>query len=245
MRNKTYGNTQFYRTSPNGTDEKHRIWLDLVDSNTISARTLIGYTPEATFGLDRLYDAYKNTANNLSIYSVIEDQTLIIQGRPTPFDSNDQVPIGVRIMQDGVYKIAIGALDGLFSNSSQNIYLEDKLLGVIYDLRQNPYSFNATAGIINDRFVLRYNGIALSNPNFGSPENNVILTSNHGQIKIKSNLEVIQEVTVFDILGRQLFEVKSIGNKDFEASNISISQQALIVKIKLEDGTIVTRKIVL
>ena len=245
MRNKTYGNTQFYRTSSNGTNEKHRIWLDLVDSNNISARTLIGYVPEATLGLDRIYDAYKNTANNLSIYSVVEDQTLIIQGRPSPFDTNDQVPIGVRIMQDGVYKIAIGAVDGLFSDSSQNIYLEDKLLGIIYDLRQNPYSFNATAGIINDRFVLRYNGTALSNPNFESTESSVVLTSNHGQIIIKSFVEAIQDVTVFDILGRQLFEAKSIGNKDFVASNISMSQQALIVKIKLEDGKIVTRKIIL
>jgi hypothetical protein len=50
---------------------------------------------------------------------------------------------------------------------------------------------------------------------------------------------------VYDILGRQLFEAKAIGNKDFSTSKISISQQALIVKIKLENGTIVTRKIVL
>ena len=245
MRNKTYGNTQFYRTSSNGTDAKHRIWLDLVDSNSISARTLIGYAPEATLGLDRLYDAYKNTANNLSIYSVIDDETLIIQGRPSPFDSSDQVPIGVRIMQDGAYKIAIGAVDGLFSDSSQNIYLEDKQLGIIYDLRQNPYSFNATAGIINDRFVLRYNGTALSNPNYGPADSTVILSSNHGQITIKSYVEAIQEVSVFDILGRQLFEAKSIENKDFVTSNITVSQQALIVKIKLENGVIVTRKIIL
>jgi len=214
-------------------------------THNVSARTLLGYVPEATLGLDRIYDAYKNTANNLSIYSVVEDQTLIIQGRPSPFDTNDQVPIGVRIMQDGTYKIAIGAVDGLFSDSSQNIYLEDKLLGIIYDLRQNPYTFNATAGIINDRFVLRYNGTALSNPNFESTDSSVILTSNHGQITIKSFVEAIQEVTVFDILGRQLFEAKSIGNKDFTASNISMSQQALIVKIKLEDGKVVTRKIIL
>lgn len=42
-------------------------------------------------------------------------------------------------------------------SSNQNIYLEDKVLGVIHDLRQNPYSFTGTSGILNDRFVLRYN----------------------------------------------------------------------------------------
>lgn len=245
MRSKTYSNSQFYRTaSQTGSDDKHRIWLDIVNSNNVSARTLIGYVPEATVGLDRLYDAFKNTANDFNIYSLAENQTLTIQGRPSPFDSNDLVPIGVRVMQDGAYKIAIGAVDGLFANTPQNIYLEDKQLGIIHDLRENPYSFNATAGVINDRFVLRYNGNALGNPDF-EPVNAISLSANHGQMTIKSSVETIQEVTVFDLLGRQLFNVKSIGSKDFTTSNITISQQALIVKIKLENGTIITRKIVM
>lgn len=245
MRDKSYANNQFYRTSPyTGNEEKHRIWLDIVDSNNSSVRTLIGYVPEATTGLDRLYDAQKNMANDFNIYSIAENQTLTIQGRPVPFDGSDKVQIGVRIKQNGEYKIAIGAVDGLFTDSLQNIYLEDKQLGIIYDLRQSPYTFTANAGIINDRFILRYDRNALGNPDFGTM-NDIILTSNHGQLSIKSSIESIQEVTVFDILGRQLFESKSIGNKDFTVSNISISQQALIVKIKLENGTIVTRKIVL
>jgi hypothetical protein len=244
MRDKTYANDQFYRTSSNGEEEKHRIWLDLLDSNNITVRTLVGYVPEATYGLDRMYDAFKNTANDYNIYSLAEDKTLTIQGRPIPFDSNDKVPIGIRIMHDGEYKIAIAAVDGLFSDIGQSILLEDKLLGTIYDLRQNPYSFIATTGVINDRFVLRYDRNSLSNPDLGTV-NDIILTSNHGQLAIKSSVETIQDVTVFDILGRQLFEAKSVGSKDFATSNISISQQALIVKIKLENGVIVTRKIVL
>lgn len=245
MRNKTYGNTQFYRTSQViGSDDRNRIWLDLVDSNNVPVRTVVGYVPDATLGMDRLYDAIKNTANEANIYSLVDDNTLIIQGRPVPFDSNDRVPIGVRIMQDGQYKIAIAAVDGLFSNASQNIYLEDKLLGITHDLRQNPYSFTANAGIVNDRFVLKYTGTALGNPDFGTV-NDIILTSNQGQMSIKSSIENIQEVTVYDILGRQLFEAKSIGNKDFSTSGINAHQQALVVKIKLENGTIVTRKIIL
>jgi hypothetical protein len=244
MRDKTYANSQFYRTSSNGEEEKHRIWLDLLDANNITVRTLVGYVPEATYGLDRMYDAFKNTANDYNIYSLAEDKTLTIQGRQLPFDNNDLVPIGIRIMHDGEYKIAIAAVDGLFSEVGQSILLEDKLLGTIYDLRQNPYTFVATTGVINDRFVLRYDRNALNNPDLGTV-NDIILTSNHGQLVVKSSIEAIQDVTVFDILGRQLFEAKSIGSKDFASSNISISQQALIVKIKLGNGVIVTRKIIL
>lgn len=244
LRNKGYSNSQFYRTSQTGEDQKHRIWLDLVNAENATSRTLIGYAPEATTGLDRLYDAVKNTANEFNIYSVVENQTLVIQGRAFPFDSSDLVPIGVRIMQPGDYKIAIGAVDGLFSDASQTIYIEDKLLGTISDLRENPYSFTANAGIINDRFVLRYDLTTLGTPDFGSA-NTILLTSNHGQMTIKSSSETVQDVTVFDILGRQLFEVKAIGNKEFTTTTLSIGQQALIIKIKLENGTIVTRKIIL
>ena len=243
MRNKTYDNSQFYRTAQT-TDEKHRIWLDLVDSNNQPVRTVVGYVPEATIGLDRLYDAYKNVANDKNIYSLAENETLIIQGRPLPFDVNDEVPIGIRIMQDGAYKIAIGAVDGLFTDG-QAIYLEDKYLNIIFDLRENPYSFSSVAGIFNDRFVLRYTNNTLGNQHFETLDNSVVVATNHGELIIKSYIENIQEVTVYDILGRQLFFAQAIENTSFMTSNISLSQQTLIVKIKLTNGVLITRKIIL
>ena len=243
MRSRTHANNQFYRTTAEAADENNRIWLDLVDPNNESVRTLVGYFPEATLGLDRMYDAFKNVANDKNIYSLAENTTVIIQGRPMPFDQNDQVPIGVRIMTAGNYKIAIAAVDGLFEHD-QPIYLEDKELNLIYDLRQTPYSFTSVAGTFNDRFVLRYTNAALGNPDF-TIENSVVIAANHGELTIKSTIENIQEVTVYDVLGRQLFFAKGISNKDFVTSAISASQQTLIVKIKLENGVMISRKIIL
>jgi hypothetical protein len=244
MRDKTYNNSQFYRTMQSETEDKNRIWLDLIDSNNVPVRTVVGYVAEATLGLDRMYDAFKNIANEKNIYSLSEDETLIIQGRPTPFDQNDQVPIGVTILSAGDYKIAIAAVDGLFEQG-QPIFLEDKLLNIIHDLRVAPYSFSTTAGKFNDRFVLRYTNTALVNPDFGNIENSVIVAGNQGELTIKSSIENIQEVTVYDVLGRQLFFAKEINNTNFVTSNISLSQQTLIVKIKLENGMTISRKIIL
>ncbi len=246
MRSRTHTNNQFFRTTTaveTDEEEHNRIWLDLVDSNNESVRTLVGYFPSATIGLDRMYDAFKNTANEKNIYSIVEDKTLIIQGRATPFDQNDLVPIGVTITQEGTYKIAIAFVDGLFEDD-QPIFLEDKELNIIYDLRQNPYSFSSGAGIFNDRFVLRYTNSALGNPEFETG-NSVVLAANHGELTIKSFIENIEEVTVYDVLGRQLFFAKEISDKNFATSNISASQQTLIVKIKLENGVMVSRKIIL
>jgi hypothetical protein len=57
--------------------------------------------------------------------------------------------------------------------------------------------------------------------------------------------ENIQEVTVYDILGRKLFFAKAISNTNFVTSNTTMSQQTLIVKIKLENGVTISRKIIL
>ncbi|MEO5777925.1 MAG: T9SS sorting signal type C domain-containing protein [Flavobacterium sp.] len=242
-------NSQFYKNSSHADselgNEKHRIWLDLLDVNNQSVTTLIGYATEATVGLDRMFDAAKNTANEKSIYSLVDNTTLIIQGRPVPFDANDQVAVGINTPTAGDYKIAIGAVDGLFSETTQNIYLEDKLLNVIHDLRQEPYTFNSVAGIFNDRFVLRYTDATLSNPDLGTLESSVVLAANHGEMTIKSSIENISEVTVYDVLGRQLFFAKAIDSNNFVTSNISMSQQTLIVKIKLENGVMISRKIIL
>jgi len=245
MRNNGYNNSQFYRTTTvQEVDEKNRIWLDLVDGNNQSVSTLVGYTAQATLGLDRMYDTIINTANDKSIYTLVDNSTLTIQGRPTPFDQNDQVPIGVTILSAGDYKIAIAAVDGLFEHE-QPIYLEDKELNIIYDLRQSPYSFSSAAGKFNDRFVLRYTNQVLGNPEFGNIENSVIVAGNQGELTIKSSIENIQEVTIYDVLGRQLFFAKEINNTNFVTSNISLRQQTLIVKIKLENGMTISRKIIL
>lgn len=241
-------NAQFYRnSSPSDTDltvEKHRIWLDLVNINNNSVSTLVGYAPDATVGIDRMSDANIDVTDENSIYTIVDNTILTIQGRPTPFDSNDQVVIGINALIQGDYKIAIAAVDGLFLDG-QDIFLEDRELNIIHDLRAAPYSFTTAAGRTDNRFILRYTSNALGNPDFGTLDNSVVVATNNGELTIKSSIENMQEVTVYDILGRQLFEAKNINNTNYVASNISLNQQALIVKITLENGTVVTRKIVL
>jgi hypothetical protein len=246
MRSRTYDNSQFYRNSSvtqTQNDEKHRIWLDIVNSNNQSVRTLIGYLPDATVGKDRLFDAYGSVGANLSVFSIVEDETLAIQGRPIPFDVNDQVPIGVRIPSQGTYSIAISAVDGLFAQN-QTIYLEDNMLNSVHNLSQSPYSFTSDTGTFKDRFVIRYTTAALGNPNFEN-NTNVVVAVQNGQIKIKSISDQINSVSIYDLLGREIIKKNNISENEVVFQHLNIKNQALIVKIKLENGQIVTQKVIL
>lgn len=242
-RNTGYTNNDFFRTS-NSDTQRDRLWLNLQNPDGLFSQLLVGYFEQTTLGFDWAYDGRVNASNTqVSFYSLAENEKYKIQARPS-FSDTDVVPLGYFSIANGQFTISLGQKEGVFE-TNQNIYIEDRDLHIIHDLKQSPYTFTTTYGRFEDRFILRYTDSTLSNPDLGNLDNTVQVASNHGQITIKSSIENIKEVTFFDILGRHLFEAKSIGNKDFVTTNISMSQQALIVKIKLENGTIVTRKIVL
>ena len=245
MRSKTYANNTFFKTSTIETNENDRLWLNLLNTDGLFSQQLIGYFDETTLGFDWGYDGKVNLSNNyVSFYSLAGDEKYKIQARPT-FSTTDIVPLGYFSAVAGEFTISIDKVEGILSAESTSVYLEDKVLNIIHDLKQSPYIFTTVFGRYEDRFVLRYSDIALSNPDFETLNSSITVATNLGELIVNSHIEMIREVTVYDILGRQLFEAKSINNNNFITSNISMSQQALIVKIKLENGIIVTRKIIL
>ncbi|HMI06797.1 MAG TPA: T9SS sorting signal type C domain-containing protein [Flavobacterium sp.] len=251
MRSSSFGNSQFYRqggasaeNANDGETDKSRIWLDLVGTNGAVNRTVVGYVAGATLDKDRMYDAYARADSDQNFYSLINDELMTIQGRPVPFDQNDKVPLGLKITASGNYKIAISAADGLFQDTAANIYIEDKLLGIIHDLRQAPYDFSSEAGTVNNRFVLRYNNTVLGNTAFDLSENNVVVAAKDHRITVKSYTDPIESITVYDLPGRQIFNKQNVNGKEFTIAETMLQQQTLIVKTKLQNGQIVTRKIV-
>ena len=251
MRNKGYNNSNFFRTS--NASKPSRIWLDITNDTGSSIRTLVGYDKEATTEKDRMYDAKINVDSNLNIYSLIDTEPQIIQGRPMPFDKEDKVSLGLVIPAKSTnsapsastYSIGIAFVDGIFNKENQDIFLEDKLLNSIHDLRKEPYVFTSNAGRFDDRFVLRYAKTSLGINAFNNSKNNVIVATSDAQIKVKSNKENITSITVYDVLGREIYNKDNINFRELNIEEIKPSQQALIIKVVLENGQIVSKKIII
>lgn len=254
MRSISHDNSNFYRlNSDNNSNidysniERHRIWLNLISSdggsNTASS-TLVGYIEGATQAKDRLFDAFTFENNTMSLYSIIDNHRMVIQGRQLPFNDDDLVPLGVDIKQDGNYTIAISNVDGLFSgDNGQNIYLEDTYLNIIHDLRASPYSFDIASGSHNDRFVLRYTNDALS-INESEINTGLIIYVEDKLVKLKSKIGSIDSVIVYDVLGRTLINVEDINRLDVVLENLQPTEGVLFVKAKLVDGREKLQKIV-
>lgn len=243
----TSNNNNFYKTKNNykiKTLEKDRIWLSLTNSSSNVSQALVGYIENATNGYDPGYDSYvfDNTVPFL-LYSLIGTDKMAIQGRALPFDSTDTVPLGYAIDTDGTATITVTQMDGLFLND-QGIYLEDKLLNVIYDIKSAPYTFTSVAGTFNDRFVLRYTDGALGTKKFDALTNKVLVSAKNKEITVNSFAETINKLTIYDLLGRQIYQKTNVNSNVLTIDNLVSSHQGLVVKTTLQNGITVSDKII-
>jgi hypothetical protein len=208
------------------------------------SRTLVGYVDGATFEKDRLYDANLKFDSTQNFYSLIDGEAMNIQGRPIPFDGSDKVPLGIKVAAANTYKIAIASVDGLFQNRNRPIYLEDKELHIIHNLKQEPYTFSTSVGRFDNRFILRFKNNSLSQRDSYEPMSLITVSSNSSEIIVDSDSENINAILIYDLLGRELFAIKDVNAAFHTISNLNASQQTLIVKVVLANGITETSKVV-
>jgi hypothetical protein len=201
----------------------------------------VGYTTNATLGVDRFDGKYYNDGA-IALNSFLENTDYAIQGRPLPFDGTDEVPLSFKATNTGDYTIAIDHVDGLFT-TSQDIILKDNENGTETNLKLGSYTFNALAGATNSRFSLKYQKtLGTDSPVFD--ENSIVVFQNNGNIHIKSNGTFIDNVKLYDIRGRLLFENTKVNANETSFESSKYANQVLIVKIASSDNKVVSKKII-
>jgi uncharacterized repeat protein (TIGR02543 family) len=239
-------NSQFYKSRPGKSKiaSKDRIWLNLENSLGMFSQQLVGYFDNTTLGYDNGYDGLLSDGGNyVNFYSFIDDKTYKIQGRST-FDENDQVKLGYFSAVAGTFNINIDSKEGVFTSLSTPVYLEDKLLNVIFDLKTAPYTFTTEKGTFNDRFILRYTNKTLGTADLETLEKQVLVSNKNKQIKVNSAVETIDKVLVYDLLGRQIYKKEKVNSNELTIPNLVSSQQTLLVKVSLQNSQTVTKKII-
>lgn len=250
MRDPAINNTQFYE-APGGAEinygnneiERHRIWLDLIAPNQFATSTMFGYIEGATDENDRLFDGYHFPANTMSLYSLIETTPYSIQGKSLPFSDQDKVLIGLTVPTAGDYQIAINSLDGLFENDAQRIYLTDKYLNVVHDLRESPYEFFTEEGDFRNRFDIVYLNETLSDDEFESL-NDITIISANDEFKITSYKSPLKNIIVYDLQGRRIFSEETINETQFIINSGNFATSAYFIEVELMDGRGKTKKVV-
>lgn len=223
--------------------ERHRLWLNMTNTEGAFKQLLVGYIQGATNGYDSDFDGISLNGNAfIDFYSVNSGYNLVIQGRALPFTATDVVPLGYRSVIAGEFTISIAKADGQLAN--QAVFLEDKLTNTLNDLRQGGYTYTTEIGVFNNRFVLRYKRESLGIGEAETVKDNILISNKNKIINIDA-VKMINNVFVFDAWGKLLYRKEKINNNQFATEELDSTEQILLVKVLLEDGYDETQKIIL
>ncbi|MFV0236211.1 hypothetical protein OBK19_09885 [Empedobacter falsenii] len=231
------------RTSANGPvyykEQKDRYWLSLSNNQGKINSSLIGYVNGSTNKFDQSFDAKPFDNNNEGLYSVLNNDLFVIQGRGD-FNNEDSFDLTFNVKKAGTYQINLEKFEGVFEN--QNIYLVDKKLDKVFNLNElKSYSFYTKAGEINDRFSINYQNKTLSTNDLS--KKGLVVYAQNKQITISSK-ESIKSIKLVDISGRQLQNIQNINIKNY-VINLNVNPQVVIVVVENTNGTTESRKVIL
>lgn len=224
-------NHQFFKT----TTENHHIWLNATSNDdTDLNQILIGYLEGATIGIDTNYDgkSYGNVGNYL--YSICNNEKLVIQGRALPFSTTDEVPLGWYCETAGTFKLKLSNWDGIFQGN-QDVFIKDNITGSTTNIKTTPYTFTSTTGTFNNRFSIVFEQ-NLGETTHNLVANTVIVHKKDQVFQVSSQDKEIKDILIYDLTGRLLYQNNDILAKTITLKEISQTNQVLLFKISFTDN---------
>lgn len=235
-------NDQFMRTSSDGVIDRYK--LNLAGANGVGNRILVAYMPETTLDYDRMYDAELSSVSAAQLYSTTElnpTKKLAINARPS-FENTDVVNLGISKSNSNSedFTISITNKEGIFASSAVNVFLHDRVVNVYHNLANGPYQFTTTTADLNNRLQIVYQNATLNTIDFES--NTIVATINNQTLKIVASLPMAT-ISIFDISGRLVIEIDA-ENQTSLSNTFHFAEGIYLAKIKMNNGVIVTKKLV-
>ncbi|GGK31450.1 hypothetical protein GCM10007962_27340 [Yeosuana aromativorans] len=244
-------NSQFFKSSnTKGTSSANKLWVNLISDNGVFNQTCIAYLNNATNMDDGMYyDAPKNVSAGTSaiLYTTIEDSNkkFAIQGKAASSINTDEViNLGFKTSIDvpTLYTLSVAKKEGGFLTNNP-IYLKDNLTNTLHDLTSCDYTFTSEVGEFNKRFEIVFSNKALATDDFNLDDSALKISQiGDSQVRFKASSNLtIKTVSIFDLLGRQLYALS--GSHNEETYNLpKLKNAVFIAKVKLSNGSSITKK---
>jgi hypothetical protein len=234
--------TNAYATANDAT--KDRFNLSLQTSDGIASQFLVAYLPETTLGYDHMYDAELLSTSATRMYSILDNTTqkLAINARPS-FLNTDQVIVGYTKADATPVQMSINLAqtEGVFANNQTPIYLHDTQLNTYHNFANGAYTFSTTAQEDNNRFKIVYQAGQLNNDAFDVSTAFASLINNKLEVNASSD---IQNVQVFDLMGRLILNAKPSNIATTVSSDFYQASGVYIVKMELTNGQTISQKLI-
>lgn len=215
-----------------------KFWLQMTSPSGATPQMLIGFDANASAGYDAGYDGKMLDSNADVIYSTVDGQSFIINALGT-FDASNTINVTANFLSAGQYTIGIAQKEGVFLNG-QSIYLKDHVTGAETELTSGAYTFATTEGLQADRFTVSFAKGVLGSSNITKAQSTVYAND---QIVYINGSSKITSVEVYDMSGKLIKKLSALHS---QSTSFPVSYHGMaIVKLVLEHGEIVTKKIIL
>jgi hypothetical protein len=244
-------NNQFFRTPETkySGNEKDKIWLNLSSDKGAFNQLLIGFIEGATDAVDRSFDGLKFGGGWVSFYSIVEDKNLAVQGKSPLFDDVIvQLGFSSYLNEGEILKIGIAKTDGKLNTNEFDIFLKDKLLNTIHDLKATDYEFLINEkGVFNNRFELIINKSNVLNIEDEIVNNQLLINNLEDKLTVSTlNNAIISSFKAYDMLGRLIINESPNKNQfEFNIEHLSKGNVLLINAVLDNDKTIFKKVIIL
>jgi hypothetical protein len=240
----TTGNNNFYRTQDSNTD---RIWLNLTNTQEAFKQQLIGFLPNATDSIDRLYDGLVNNGNGyVNFYSLANNEKFVILANDL-IETEEIIPLGYESNITSTFTISIDHLSGDLDTDTFNVYLKDLELNITHNLKESGYTFETEIGTFDNRFELFIQRSTVLTINNTTLDNDKLIIIQNLQATFDlsiANNKTIESVIIFNTLGQQLYSSKTVANHLNIKLGKVVKGNLLIFRVKTIDGKNYIKKII-
>jgi hypothetical protein len=202
-----------------------KLRLGFNSHNDFHRQILLGFMNEkATAAIDAGYDALNIDDYPNDMYFVNNDNQLVIQGEGY-FDKNASYPLGVKTDAEGKATFNLDQAENF--DSKQRFFIYDKLTDTYHNITTAPYEVTLQAGLIKDRFYLRFTDGKTLNTEVLTDQGDVIRVRHAPNAIIINNptKDEITEIILYNILGQNMASSK-IKTKEQQEIQIPIKKLA-------------------
>lgn len=240
------GNIKGSQTNTKQTDTREKIRLLFNSPKGYHRQLLTGVDGHATNAVDIGYDAPLIEDNVEDMYWTVSDKKLIIQA-VNNFNDEQSLPLGMKINKKGLATIKIDSLENIPDNLS--IYIKDKELNLIHDLKESDYQVNLNPGEITDRFEIVFSSkqdTTLNTDEKAKDLLNVFYSNEESSLILQNpNLKQIQSAELLNILGQSIIKFKTIEQVSYQKLKTKhLVTGTYIIELKTIDGSI-TKKVII
>ena len=213
-------------------------------NNTGIRQIALVFMPNALDGYDRA-DAKSPDATDsdlpFDIYLAMNNTEFVQSAKP--FAMNQTFQLGFKNNAAATFRLQVAGFVNF--NSTNNVYLHDKVTNQYYDIKNASYEFSLPTGVNNTRYEITFQTNLSTDPVSVLSTLNVYHNDTNNTVTIKNPKKInLKSCTLYDIAGKAIFTENNLGSNDFYSySTLNLSDGIYIVKLTSEDGEDTSKKI--